>query len=231
MNGKPRSLGWLAALVLISLACSTSDLVALLVTPTPPPPPTEPPPTLTVILSPSSTPITHTPTFTLTPTLIGWDPTETPTTTGTLPATETLQATPTLDENIILLPEESGFVSVLLTQETIYFGRDCAFPEESEVRVKVKNPENVSIVSFFMRIRNKDTGNESGWDVGTSMASLGGGLYALTLNANDLHKNDRYSAYSNAWLEFQLVAFNSKVKEIGRTEKLLDRLSFAQCPQ
>jgi hypothetical protein len=230
MKGNTRTLGFLAGLLLISLACSTADLMAYLVTPTSPPPPTQAPPTATIILAPSSTPITHTPTFTSTPTLIGYDPTETPTTTGSPPATNTPRATPTPDENIILLPEASGFQSVLLTKDVVYFGAECTFPAEVELRVRVLKPEQVGLVSLFLRLRNKDSGGDTGWDIGTTMTSLGGGQYSLILDANALHADDRYSYYDDAWLEFQLVAFDSKVREIGRSEKLLERISLQKCP-
>ena len=230
MKGKASFTGFLAGLLLFSLACSTADLVAYLVTPTSPALPTQAPPTATIILAPSNTPITHTPTFTLTPTLIGWNPTETPTTTGSPPPTEIPQATPTPEENIILLPETSGFQSVLLTRDVIFYGTECTFPADVDLRVRVLKPEQVGLVSLFLRLRNKATGNDTGWDIGTTMASLGGGQYSLTLDANALHADDRYRPYDQAWLEFQLVAFDSKVREIGRSEKLLERLTLSQCP-
>jgi hypothetical protein len=230
MKGKTISLGFLAGVLLVSLACSTADLMAYLVTPTAPAPVTQALPTATVILAPSSTPITYTPTFTPTPTLIGYDPTETPTSTGSPPPTETFQATPTPEETIILLPEESGFQSVLVARDAIYFGSECSLPAEVELSVRVFKPEQVGLVSLFMRLRNKDTGGDTGWDIGTTMTSLGGGQYSLTLDANALHTDDRYSSYDDAWLEFQLVAFDSKVREIGRSEKLLERLSLRRCP-
>lgn len=220
----------LPLLVLTSLACSLSDLTAFLATPTSPPPPTPIPATETEVPPPSSTPITHTPTFTLTPTLIGWNPTDTPTETGTPAATETLETTPTPEGNVILLPAASGFQSVLLSQETIYFGSDCPLPSQVEVRALVSNAERVGLVSFFMRLRNKETGNDTGWDIGTTMTAAGSGVYELTLDANDLHADDRYSYYSDAWIEFQLVAFDSRVREIGRTDKILDQLTLSECP-
>jgi hypothetical protein len=219
----------LSTLAVTALTCSTSDLIALLVTPTPSPLPVIPP-TETKIELPTITPTTYTPTFTLTPTLIGWNPTDTPTVTGTPPPTETLQATPTLEENIILLPETSGFQSVLLSQEAIYYGSDCLFPAQTEVRARVTDPDRVGLVSFFLRMRNKATGNDSGWDIGTTMTPAGNGLYALLLNANDLHADDRYAYYTDAWIEFQLIVFDKRVREIGRTDKLVDRLTLAKCP-
>ena len=218
----------LSVVVLASLACSVADLTAFLATPTVPPPPTPVPATETEIPPPSNTPITHTPTFTLTPTMIGWFPTGTPT--ETLPATETLEPTPTVEENIILLPAASGFQSVLLSQETIYFGSECAFPSQADVRALVSDADRVGLVSFFMRLRNKETGNDTGWDIGTTMTAAGSGVYELLLDANDLHADDRYSYYSEAWIEFQLVAFDSRVREIGRTDKILERLTLSECP-
>jgi hypothetical protein len=230
MKGKTRLIGILAGLLLASQACSTADLIAYLVTPTSPALPTQPQSTATIILTPSSTPITHTPTFTSTPTLIGYDPTYTPTSTGSPPPTETFQATPTPEETIILLPEASGFQSVLVARDAIYFGSECSLPAEVELSVRVLKPEQVGLVSLFLRLRNKDSGGDTGWDIGTTMTPLGGGQYSLVLDANALHADDRYSYYNDAWLEFQLVAFDSKVREIGRSEKLLERISLQKCP-
>lgn len=232
MPGIRIRLSLFAAVAALGSACTTGELVALLVTPTSPPPPTAIPRTPTPAETPTNTatPVTYTPTFTLTPTLIGWDPTETPTVTGTPLDTETPQATPTPEENIILLPEASGFQSVLLARDAIYYGAGCPFPATVVVRARVAEPDRVGLVSIFLRMRNKATGNDSGWDVGTTMTPVGSGLYELILDANDLHGEDRFAYYTDAWLEFQLVAFDGRVREIGRTDKILDRLSFVQCP-
>jgi hypothetical protein len=229
MERHQRHILLLSVLVVVSLACSSSDLIALLITPTPPPTAVIPPTATTFVIS-AITPTVYTPTFTLTPTVIGGDPTDTPTFTGTPPPTETPEVTPTAQENIILLPEISGFQSVLLTQDTIYYGKDCQYPGEVEVRALVVDPGRVGLVSIFLRMRNKATGNDSGWDIGNTMNPVSDGLYSLTLDANDLHGEDRFYYYDDAWLEFQLVAFDSRVREIGRTEKIVDRLSFAKCP-
>lgn len=219
---------FLSLLALSFLACSTADLVTLALTPTvspsPPPPPTMPPTD-----TPTITMTQPTPTFTYTPTLSGQKPTATNTVTGTPPPTDTPEITPTSEGAIIVLPESSGFFSVLISEPVIYYGK-CGLPAEARVTVRVTDPGRVKFVAFFMRLRSKSSGNTTGWDIGTVMQSMGNGLYSLTLNADDLHGPEPYSYYKDSWLEFQLVSTNSYSREIGRSQKITDQLSLSPCP-
>jgi len=218
---------FLSLLALTLLACSTADLVALVLTPTaspsPPPPPTEFP-----TETPGVTATQPTPTFTYTPTLSGQKPTSTITVTGTPPPTDTPEVTPTSEGAIIVLPESSGFFSVLVSEPVIYYGK-CGLPAETRVTVRVTDPGKVKFVAFFMRLRSKSSGNDTGWDIGTVMQSMGDGLYSLTLNADDLHSPEPYSYYKDSWLEFQLVSTDSYSREIGRSQKITDQLSLSPC--
>ncbi len=220
---------FLSLLVLTLLACSTADLVALVITPTvsssPPPPPTETP-----SKTPTITPTQPTPTFTYTPTLSGQKPTATATITGTLPPTDTPEITPTSEGSIILFPETSGFFSALVSEPVIYYGK-CGLPKEARIGVRVIDSGKVKFVAFFMRLRSKSSGNTTGWDIGTVMQPVSDGLYTLTLDADDLHKQEPYSYYKDSWVEFQLVATNAYGREVARTAKVTDQLSLSPCPE
>lgn len=220
---------FLSLLTLSLLACSTADLVMLLITPTASPSPL-PPPTETPTNTPTITMTQPTPTFTHTPTMIGLKPTATATVTGTPPATNTPEVTPTSEANIITFPEASGFLSVLVSEPVIYYGK-CGLPKEARIGVRVRDTGRVKFVAFFMRLRSKSSGNTTGWDIGTVMQPVSDGLYTLTLDADDLHKQEPYSYYKDAWVEFQLVATNSYGREVARTAKITDQLSLSPCPE
>jgi len=216
------------------LACSSLDLVAFVLTPTKAP--SSPPPVATSQTQvPAITGTQPTPTFTYTPTLIGQKPSVTATVppkitvTGTLPSTDAPEATPTLEGYLIKLPESSGFFSILISTPIIYYG-GCALPKETRLGVRVSDPGQVKYVSFFIRLRSKSSGNDSGWDGGTVMQPVSDGLYNLTLNADDLHGDEVYKYYNDSWIEFQLVATDSRTIEVGRTEKIVDQLSLSPCP-
>lgn len=214
--------------VFVLLACSTSDLIALVVTPTASSSPL-PPPTFPLTDTPVPTLTQPTPTFTYTPTMIGQKPTATQTATGTLAPTETQEITPTSEGNIILLPESSGFYSVLITGPILFYGK-CGLPSETRISVRVNEPGRVKFLSLFIRLRSKSSGKDTGWDMGTLLQPVSDGLYALTLNADDLHAQEIYSYYEDSWLEFQLVATGSYSREVGRSEKITDQLSLSPCP-
>lgn len=220
---------FLSLLTLSLLACSTADLVMLLITPTASPSPL-PPPTETPTNTPTITMTQPTPTFTHTPTMIGLKPTATATVTGTPPATNTPEVTPTSEANIITFPEATGFLSVLVSEPVIYYGK-CGLPKEARIGVRVRDTGRVKFVAFFMRLRSKSSGNATGWDIGTVMQPVSDGLYTLTLDADDLHKQEPYSYYKDAWVEFQLVATNSYGREVARTAKITDQLSLSPCPE
>ncbi|GAB4504266.1 MAG: hypothetical protein Fur0043_12600 [Anaerolineales bacterium] len=216
-------------MTLTLLACSTADLVTLLVTPTVSPSPL-PPPTETPTQTPTITLTQPTPTFTYTPTMIGLKPTATDTVTGTPPATETPEVTPTSEGSIIVFPESTGFFSALISEPVIYYGK-CGLPKEARIGVRVVDTGKVKFVAFFMRLRSKSSGNATGWDIGTVMQAVNDGLYTLTLDADDLHRQEPYSYYKDAWVEFQLVATNAYGQEVARTAKVTDQLSLSPCPE
>lgn len=220
---------FLSLLALSLLACSTADLVMLLVTPTVSPS-LPPPPTETPTNTPTITMTQPTPTFTYTPTMIGLKPTATATVTGTPPATDTPETTPTSEANIITFPESTGFLSALVSEPVIYYGK-CSLPKEARIGVRVRDTGRVKFVAFFMRLRSKSSGNATGWDIGTVMQPVSDGLYTLTLDADDLHRPEPYSYYKDAWVEFQLVATNSYGREVARTAKVTEQLSLSPCPE
>ncbi len=220
---------FLSLLGLTLLACSTADLVMLVVTPTLSPSPL-PPPTETPSKTPTITLTQPTPTFTYTPTLIGLRPTAIATVSGTPPATDTPEITSTSEGSIILFPESTGFFSALVSEPVIYYGK-CNLPKQARIGVRVRDTGKVKFVAFFMRLRSKSSGNATGWDIGTVMQPVSDGLYTLTLDADDLHGPEPYSYYKDAWVEFQLVATNAYGREVARTAKVTDQLSLSPCSE
>lgn len=213
----------LAVLALGALACSLADLPELM------------PPVSTAMPGDTATPFptwTSTlqapPTYTFTPTLIGQRPSPTPTNTP-LPTKPLSLLTPTDVPTIIgpstqppALPGDSGFDSIALSTDTIYTG-DCG-ENKVEFTVLISKPDKVVDVVLFIRFRDKGTGEETGWDRGTSLEREADAMYKLTVEANQL------GSHNNAWVLYQLVGTDDEGKNVARSPVFAESLTMLTCP-
>jgi hypothetical protein len=176
-------------------------------------------------LPPSET-LTPSPTFTLTPTVPS--PTFTPVPTLIYPTSSGTRSldfpTPTPTPLMYFLPKESGFFSVVVSPDVVFWG-GCE-PSEMVVAARVIKPENVAYVTLFLRYANQVTGVTSDWLPYISMQDAGFGLYQAVVNVNELERK----FYSPSWLELQLVATSARLKIVGRTEILRKVVAFFPCP-
>ena len=218
-----RKLTLTAILVFVLLACSTTDISQLIPLPgtTPQSDTATPFPTLT------NTPQVP-PTYTFTPTLIGQKPS--PTVTNTPAVTPTLEGTTTPVNTVpgpalspTLMPEDTGFDTVILSGDQLYVGTCGAGQVDFEVQVS--RPDRISGVVMFRKFRNQVTGAETGWDRGTSLDPQGSGLYTLTLKAIDLPVQE-----NPTWIVFQVVGTDNGGENKARSPVYADRLTFYKCP-
>lgn len=212
-------------LILLALACSLSDIPGLIPEATPPPPTEPPTSTSPPTETPTITPTQPTPTFTPTPTPLGWQPT--PTTAPTEKGETNLSIAPTLpplEEIVTNTPKYSGFLTVFLQSNVIYWGA-CS-PNSTLITATVENPVKVDGVILFLRLKDKKFEDETEWR-GVAMDKQDGGLYTYTLHYKNL--ND-YGHFTHAWVLYQLVAVNKKGEPIGRTVVYDNRLSLEACP-
>lgn len=203
--------------------------------------PTALPPTDTQTPAPTRTPIptqnlfaTSTPTpltFTPTVTMIGAE-LFTPTSTATefpTPVQFTAQApgAPGAWSEDYFTPQDTGFINILYSYHIIYWNEGPCMPRNIRISAFVEDLINTHKVLLFMRLRDKkDTLHLSDWGAGAVMLRDDNGSFNYnirTFNIND------YYYYRDAWLEYQLVAYNKNMEEIGRT-KIYDRnISLGRC--
>lgn len=219
-----RKLLILSSLAMSLLACSISSLPL-------PGAPTPLPPTETLLPLPTSTftPAAP-PTFTFTPTLIGAKPTVPPTETP-VPTDQVLFITPPTSTIIPIFPtitptsvlEGTGFLSLEQSVDLFYWG--ACDPHAVSITVQVGAPSQVFSVELFLRYRNKDTGENTGWNQGLSLNGVGGGTYTIILDGRDM------GAYNNnSWVLYQLVATDGNGKEVARTPVFPESLTLSKCP-
>ena len=209
----------LSVIAIFLLACSLVDLTQLV-----PPPPVLPD---TAIPSPTLT-FPAPPTYTFTPTLIGLRPSATPSQTP-LPTASFVARTPTLASTLIgpaisptVMPGNTGFDSILLSTNRIYIG-DCG-KKEVVFTVQVTKPSKTDNVFLFLRLRNKLTGEDTGWNRGTALDAEGEGKFTYTLKAS------RFDDQNSSWIVYQLVGTDDQQKIVARSPIFPDSLSILKCP-
>jgi hypothetical protein len=204
--------------------------------------PTLPPPTETPTPFVSATPIptrdlfaTSTPTpltFTPTPTSLGAE-LFTPTSTETLVPTDDpdLFPTPGLPPEAVsgeyFTPEGTGFLSVLISNNAMYWNSGPCMPRNIKFSAFVEDSINTDQVLLFTRLREKsDTLLVTRWNAGAMMVKEENGSFNYDIRTFNLRQ---YYYFIDAWLEYQLVALNKENEVIGRTPIYDRNVSLVMC--
>jgi hypothetical protein len=221
-------------LVILLAGCGSfqmPDINALLTTPTPIPVDTSTPqPTVTLIPTrdlfaiASPTPVTFTPT--ITPLVPDEPPTALP--------TETPIPLPTFSQEFIndlssttFYSQSVGFKNIILSATTLYWGEGACVTRRVKTTVLVDDPDRTDRVFLFMRLRDKqNTLNVGEWSAGAEMIKLDDGSFNYNIETHNLR---RYSAYKNAWIEYEFVSVNENLEILGRTQLYDHHLSLAKC--
>ncbi len=196
------------------------------------PPQTLAPATNQVLISTPTftvTPTLATPTFTETPTLIYLIPTQAITavdiSTGTLPPIITSTSNITETPASQTIPQDSLFTTILISGGSVYWG-DCE-PSSIKVTTHIANPSNIRVVTIWLRLANKTTGDTTDWGGGAIMNDDGQGNFSYTLTAKSF---SHYREYINAWGQYQLVASDINLQRIGASAEYLNNITVAPCP-
>lgn len=201
-----------------------------LFTPTPPPPAdTETPaasktpiPTQNLFATSTPTPLTFTPTVTS----IGAELfTPTSTATGILLPTST-PGLPLISD-AYFTPQDTGFLTILYSGNIIYWNEGPCWPRNIKMSAFVADLLNTDKVLLFMRLREKkNTLHVTDWAGGAIMIKADNGAFNYNIRTWNI---DDYWYFKDAWLEYQLVAYDKDMNEIGRS-KIYDRnLTLARC--
>jgi hypothetical protein len=160
--------------------------------------------------------------------MIGQKPT--PTRTGTPTWTPTMSGSPTMVNTIpgprfspTPMPGDTGFESIQLSTSQIVVG-SCG-SNEVTFNVLVSQPAKVESVVMFLKLRNKATGEDNGWDRGTTLDWDGEGQYSHTLKSSHFPTPD-----SPMWVLFQMVGTDDEQQIVARSPVFQDKLSLVKCP-
>jgi hypothetical protein len=212
----------LLPIVLLSVVVSACTLEQVFMLPEPASTPAAartdtpaPPPTLTPVLS--------TPTFTATPTLVGFEASPI----AEEEETPAPVVTP-LDSIILLTPtptvQMDGFLFIRVSHASFYKGADCQ-PSSVSFTVQVADPARVRHVLLFVRFRSMTSERTGKW-TNLPMTTIGAGTYIHEL-VSDQVLDEQF--FQTAWVEYQLVATTAAAKEVGRTDIFKERLTMTPC--
>ena len=203
-----------------------SNLPSLLATPTAPlvadtstPQPTVTQiPTLDFFAIATSTPITFTPTST---SLIPDLPTGTP-----VPLPRFVSPVDDPNGNSFFR-ETKGFRGILTSNGILFWNEGPCTPRNIKISAFVEDTVNTDRVFLFLRlIEKKNTLNVGEWSAGAEMIKAENGSYNYEITTRNLR---RYYFYTEAWIEYQLVAVTKDMLETGRTQVYDRSLSLIMC--
>ncbi|MCC6298818.1 MAG: hypothetical protein IT314_05945 [Anaerolineales bacterium] len=211
--------------VFLSGCSGLTPLIDLIASPTPIPPDTlTPRPTVTLIptrdLFATLTPtlLTHTPTTT--PLVPEQGDTDTPTPLPTFAPPSTSQG------SSILTPKGGGFLTILTSHYVIYYNTGSCSPRTVKVTAFVQDIIHTDHVLIFMRPREKsDTMLLGDWSSG-EMLQNDNGSYSYDVSAVNIRK---YYWFRDAWIEYQLIAYDEDGVELARSQIFDRNLSLVMC--
>jgi hypothetical protein len=217
--------------IILSGCSALPDIAQLIRTPAPVPSPSETPtpfasatpiPTQDLFATSTSTPITFTPTVTA----LGAE-LFTPTNTETPVALPTVGLPIGPLDNAIFTPKNVGFTTVLISNNVIYWNEGPCNPRVIKISAFVEDFFNTDRVFLFMRLREKkNTLNVTEWGAGADMIRKENGSFNYEVGMENIR---RYYYFKDAWLEYQLVAWNKDREVIGRTQIYDRNLSLVMC--
>lgn len=186
-----------------------------------------PTPTATVTFTPT---VTNTPTITptITPSAtIVRIPTQDPNSTSTpVPTISILigDATATAPIPSTPITPGDGFLSMTVSATNIQWG--VCDPHKSTIVVEVEKPEDVHIVTLFMRVKSAKKEDYTPWSNGDTMENHRDGTFSYVLNANYIYGHNHYK---NSVVFIQMVATDKKGVEVGRTRVFENLIALSPC--
>jgi hypothetical protein len=140
-------------------------------------------------------------------------------------ATPTPNATFTLTPTLTLPSKGKPFFSVKLSAGKIYYrGMNCG-PKQEEFQVQVAEPAKVAGVWLFIRLKNKAGEGNTDWGEALVMTPMGSGWYSYKLLAETI---PGFVKYEDAWIQYQLVAYDKGFTRIATSDVLWD-VELAAC--
>ena len=207
-------------------SCSFYDVIGLVITPTSIPVDTAPPDvTGTPEETPTITPTQPTPTFTVTPTLLGDKAPPTASTGDDIP---TLTPLPTLTR-----PPQTNFFgsvssmihSLSVSSDVLYWGY-CEGIHYVDFDVSIATTVRRPYVLLYMRLVDKGGNQSTKWGGGAIMKKVSGGKYTYRVRPENI---SYYDEFKDAWIEYQVIVANGSLESLDRTPVYRNSLSLEYC--
>jgi hypothetical protein len=96
--------------------------------------------------------------------------------------------------------------------------------EEVTFTAQVTYPDKIESVVIFLRLRDKATGEDTGWDRGTAMNDEGEGKFTHTLRSSSPE------GHTNTWVVYQLVGTDDEQEIRARSPIYSESLTLIKCP-
>ena len=186
----------------------------------------QPTATQTVTASPTSTLAvgetrlpTDTPTITLTPTIAS-------TRTPFASRTSTHRPTITFPAPVFGLSTlgSSIFSPIQISGGLIQWGR-CGGPESINITVRVAKTKGLYYVLLFLRLQDKYSSLGTEWGAGAIMSG-DKAVYTYTVTVDNI---SRYQDFDDAWLQYQIIASDSRLNHLGSTIVHYNQISITHC--
>jgi len=202
-------------------ACSLNDVVALLVTPTVPPVDMSTPTVFyTPSHTPSITPTLPTPTFTVTPTLVGAAPVD-----DALPTLILIPTATQAPQTSLFGAPGSLLTSMSVSSDILYWGY-CDALHYVDFDVRLVNTVRVKYVLLFMRLVDKEGRQSTAWGGGAIMNKVAGSYYTYRVRPGNI---SHYEEFKDAWIQYQVVVTTSSLRELARTPVYREDLTLKWC--
>jgi hypothetical protein len=170
-------------------------------------------------------------------------PTEVPSITPLPPATEVpatqalVEATQPPAQAVVPADTTGGLISiddvlgagwfVGMTRNRNDFALRCQLSRDITFSVKPADP-NIAQVQFYYRIEDRVTGAVFDWQNAGKMLQDANGNFALVFSGDSVNANFRKP---NAWFDYQFVGLSRSGGVVGRSEKILQQVSYTfDCP-
>lgn len=100
-------------------------------------------------------------------------------------------------------------------------------PREVKISAFVEDLVHTDKVLLFLRLRSKqNTLDMTDWGAGAIMVKADNGSFNYVVHTFNLK---HYYYYPDAWIEYQLVAFDEEMHEVGRTQVFDKNITLAHC--
>jgi len=214
-------------LIFSMTSCSFNDVIALVITPTSIPVDAAiPEATGTPEQTSTITPTQPTPTFTVTPTLLGYK--APPTADVSDNGIPTLTPLPTLTR----APQTNFFGSVSsmihslsVSSDVLYWGY-CEGIHYVDFDVSIATTVRTPYVLLYMRLVDKGGNQSTKWGGGAILKKVSDGQYTYRVRPENI---SYYDEFKDAWIEYQVIVANGSLETLDRTPVYRNSLSLEWC--